>query len=311
MDYVLGVDGGATKTTVNIADLKGRVILETTGGSSNYKSVGESITQKNLVKTVSDAISRLQENGEVVFKSACFGIAGNDYEYDLKIYKKIIFNDRLKNFLKPEKTMICNDSRIGLEAGSNNKNRIMVICGTGSNCFGINQSGDEAHAGGWDYILGDEGSGYLIGYKALRAVIRAYDGRGEKTILSRDILKYLDLKHVPDLANWVYGDDIIKEKIARIAGVVCRAADRGDRVSEKILQEEAEEVKLAISTLAARLNMADKDFDLVMVGRVFECKKHFKNILFKILKEEYPKINFKPLTRKPVLGAIKLAVQNL
>ncbi len=311
MDYVLGVDGGATKTTVNIADLKGRIILEAAGGSSNYKSVGESITQKNLVKTVLDAMSRLEKNGKTVFKSACFGIAGNDYEYDLKIYKKIIFDGRLKDFLKPEKTMICNDSRIGLEAGSANKNRIMVICGTGSNCFGINQFGDEAHAGGWDYILGDEGSGYLIGYKALRAVMRAYDGRSEETILGRDILKYLNLKHVPDIANWVYGKDILKKKIAGIAGVVCQAADQGDRVSKRILHEEAKEVEIAISTLAAKLNIGDKDFDLVMVGRVFECEKHFKNVLFKMLKEEYPKINFKPLTRKPVLGAIKLAIQNL
>ena len=139
--YILGVDGGGTRTTANIADLEGKVLAEYITGSSNYKSVGKETAKENINSAVFGAIGKLGERNSVGIESSCFGIAGNDTEYDLGVYKKIIFNENLKVFLDPSRTMICNDSRIGLEAGSTMENRIMVICGTGSNCFGINQEG--------------------------------------------------------------------------------------------------------------------------------------------------------------------------
>jgi len=63
------------------------------------------------------------------------------------------------------------DYVLGVDGGSDSKNGIMIICGTGSNCFGVNEEGKEAKVNGWDYILGDEGSGYEIGIKALGALI--------------------------------------------------------------------------------------------------------------------------------------------
>jgi N-acetylglucosamine kinase-like BadF-type ATPase len=104
-------------------------------------------------------------------------LAGNESEEDTKIYKEIIFNDVIERYLDRNKIIICNDTRIGLAAESDSKNGIIIICGTGSNCFGINEEGKEAKVNGWYYILGDEGSGYEVGLKALKALMKAYDGR--------------------------------------------------------------------------------------------------------------------------------------
>ena len=71
------------------------------------------------------------------------------------------------------------------------KNGIIIICGTGSNCYGINEEGMHAKTTGWDYILGDEGSGTSMGFKTLRAIMKAYDGRGPQTMLIKTVFSIL------------------------------------------------------------------------------------------------------------------------
>ncbi|GAG79444.1 hypothetical protein ES705_01402 [subsurface metagenome] len=66
-----------------------------------------------------------------------------------------------------------------------------------------------------------------------------------------------------------------------------------------------------LSALGEKHYGADKDFDLVFVGNVFKCEKYFKSVLMRKLKSKFTKINFKSLTKKPVEGAIKLALENL
>jgi len=187
----------------------------------------------------------------------------------------------------------------------------MIICGTGSNCYGINEKGEEAKASGWDYILGDEGSGYNIGIKALRTIMREYDGRGESTILSKTILEDLNIKDISELIKWTYSEPFPKEKIAAVAETVCKTAKMGNRISIKILEAEANEAVISVEAVANKLNLRNKEFDLVLVGSVFKCEKYFKAILIKKLKEKFEKIDFKPLTKKPVRGAIRLTIENL
>jgi N-acetylglucosamine kinase-like BadF-type ATPase len=229
----------------------------------------------------------------------------------MQIYKEIIFNDKIKQFLNPSKTIICNDSKIGLIAGSDNKNRLMVICGTGVNCFGINEDGREAKTNGWDYILGDEGSGYSIGLKALKAIVRANDGRGRQTLLTDTVLDYLKLSDIAGLVSWVYSKPFFKEKVADLAEIVCSSAKMGDNISMEILNEEAEEAAYSVAVVVNKLDLADKDFDIVLVGSVFKCEQYFKDPFFKILNGKFKGINFKSLTEMPVEGAIKLAMKNL
>ncbi len=311
MEYILGVDGGGTKTTVLIADLCGNKISRAVSGASSYKSIGKNRAIKNLNNGIFEAISNLKTPEEVYFKSSCFGFAGNDTEKDFRVYKEISFNDVLVSYLNPEKTIICNDTRIGIEAGSRNKNKIIIIAGTGSNCFGINENGEQAGASGWDYLLADEGSGYRVGLRALKAVMRAYDGRSEKTLLTRTIIKALNLKEVLDLTGWAYEGPFSKAKISPLAKTVCETANMGDKISKDILVEEAEESAITVNAVAKKLGLKDKDFDLVFVGGLFKCEKYFKDILINKLKKKFLQINFIPLLTDPVEGAVKLAVKKL
>jgi len=311
MNYILGVDGGGSKTTVQIADTSGKVISQAVSGSSSYKSVGINRAIGNLNTAVFDAVKKLKVTRDIYFISSCFGFAGNDAGEDSKTYRKIVFNDKLNSYLNPKGTIICNDTRIGLESGSESKNKIIIIAGAGSNCFGINEDGKQAGASGWDFILADEGSGYSVGLKALKAIVKAYDGRGEKTLLSKTILEELNLNEIPDLVKWAYGGLFPKDKISALAETVSNTAKMGDKVSIDILAEEAEEVVISVTTVANKLGFKDKDFDLVLVGGLFKCEEYFKNILINRLRENFPKIKSMPLVGNPAGGAVKMAIERL
>ncbi|OFW64875.1 MAG: hypothetical protein A2Z35_04285 [Actinobacteria bacterium RBG_19FT_COMBO_36_27] len=187
----------------------------------------------------------------------------------------------------------------------------MIICGTGSNCYGMNESGKEAKATGWDYILGDEGSGYEIGRKALKAIMKAYDGRGKETLLTKTILESLNIKDISHYIIWAYEGGYSKEKIASMAKTVCKTAKLSDDVSIKILEEEAQEAFVSVITVVKNLDLVDKNFDLVLVGKLFKCKRYFRDILNKKIRDKCNGVNIKPLTNKPVEGAIKIALDYL
>ncbi|MHB1376184.1 MAG: N-acetylglucosamine kinase [Candidatus Humimicrobiaceae bacterium] len=312
MNYILGVDGGGTKTVVRITDYNGNIASEIITGAGNYKSVGISAAESNITEGILKAVMQIKkEPDEVFFASSCFGLSGFDSEQDGEIFKNIIYNKKIKKLLHPHKIIICNDSRIGLAAGTDNKNAIMIICGTGSNCFGINEEGREAKANGWDFILGDEGSAYEIGIKALRSIMRAFDKRGKKTLLTHSILKDLNLENIQDLIDWCYNIPFSSERFAALTKTVCSSAELGDKISIKLLKDEAKEALISISVVAKKLKLANRQFDIVYVGSVFRCEKYFKQVLTDKLKEKFPKINFVPLKDIPVSGAIKMAIKNL
>ncbi|MCL5771086.1 MAG: hypothetical protein M1479_02275, partial [Actinobacteria bacterium] len=290
--------------------INGKKITEVISGPTNYKDIGIEKSIINMNNGILKAIDRINLN-KVTFKSACFGLAGLDDEVDFKIYKKIVFNRKIKKLLNYKKTIICNDAKIALFAGSNNKNRIIVICGTGISCYGINENGVEAKTTGWDYILGDEGSGYAISLDGLKACIRAFDGRGEKTLLNKILLDKLKLKNELDLSRWVYKKPFSKKKMASIAKLVEEAAEKGDKKCIEIYENNTKELVLSVSVVVKKLNLENKYFDLVMSGGLFKCKKYFKDIIVEVLSKKFPKIKFIQLEKKPVEGAIKLAIENL
>lgn len=312
MDYILGVDGGGTKTMIAVAGLNGEIIIEKSIGSINFKSIGVDGAVKNFVSGIKSVIKELESDGSTpYFKSSYFGLAGLNTSYDKVVCVKIVLNESINPYLNLQKAVLCNDTVIGLAAGSMNKNRVIIICGTGSNCYGINEEGNEAKANGWDYILGDEGSGISMGIKTLRAIMQAYDGRGEETLLTKEVYEFLNINSIDELNKWTYDDPFSKDRFASLSFSLCKTAEMGDKVAIRILKEEAEEVIKNVSAVVKRLHLEDREFDLVFVGNNFKCIKYFHKIIIKKLKDSFPNINFIPLTSKPVIGAIRLAAKNL
>jgi len=141
--------------------------------------------------------------------------------------------------------------------------------------------------------------------------MRAFDKRGKKTLLTNSILKDLNLDNIQDLIDWCYNIPFSSERFAALTKTVCSSAELGDKISIKLLKDEAKEALISISVVAKKLKLTSRQFDIVYVGSVFRCEKYFKQVLTDGLKEKFPKINFAPLKDIPVSGAIKMAIKNL
>lgn len=312
MQYLLGIDGGGTKTLAAAADMDGKILAEVRFGSTNFKSVGSDKAAVNYINGIFSLISEIEKisgDKDPFFKYVCIGLAGLDTSNDYKRYHEIIFNDDVKGIMDFKNISMVNDTIVGLAAGSMKENRVIIIGGTGSNCYGINAEGKQAKTNGWDYILGDEGSGFSMGIHTLRAMMRAYDGRGPETLLVEKVFEYLKIKDFDELNKWTYGMPLTKDRIASLSLILCNTAEMGDAVAIDILKKEAMEIILSIKTVVKKLELEDKDFDLVFVGKNFRCHKYFTDIVMKNLKKAFPLINFMPLTSKPVEGAVRLALE--
>lgn len=242
---IIGIDGGGTKTVGILTAATGERIARAEAGPSNYHVVGEEETQAVLAKTIATLFEQadLPPTSDTAF---CLGMAGLGRAEDRGVIGRIC--DALglgKN------RILTHDAHIALVGGIGKPEGIIIISGTGSIVYGINAHGEEARAGGWGYLLGDEGSGYDIALKGLQAVTRAADGRTEPTVLTTLVLEKLDLDAPSELIRWTHAAS--RDVIAQLAEVVFRAAERGDRRARQIVTTAADELARAASVVLERL----------------------------------------------------------
>src|SRR5687768_13904843 len=154
MIHVLGIDAGGTKTVCQLADENGEVLAEARRGGANLQAVGELEVEKVLHEVMEEALG----DSEIRPSAICLGIAGVDRQDDARVVREI-----MKRIGYKARVLVVNDALVALEAGAPDRPGVVVIAGTGSIAYGRNSQGQAARAGGWGYMLGDEGSGYWIG----------------------------------------------------------------------------------------------------------------------------------------------------
>lgn len=180
----------------------------------------------------------------------CLGLAGVDRPEDLAV----VWEGATQRW-PADRITIVNDAQLVLAAGTPDGWGVALIAGTGSIAYGRSPTGSLARAGGWGYILGDEGSGYAVGLAALRAVVRATDRRGAETGLTAAILAEWALPSAESLIQRVYVDGLAPAVIAHLAPVVVRLAATGDQVSRSIIDDACGELALAAAAVARQLRL--------------------------------------------------------
>jgi N-acetylglucosamine kinase-like BadF-type ATPase len=302
--HVIGIDAGGTKTVCQLADEEGRLVTETRGPGANLQAAGELQVEKVLHDVMERALSGGLASGHGLAPAAiCLGIAGVDREDDSRvvwgIMRRIGYKARL---------VVVNDALIALHAGIGEGRGIVVISGTGSICSGRNSEGQAARAGGWGYVLGDEGSGYWIGRAAIRAVLRQQDRRGPVTLLTELLLKHFDVKRPQDLLHAVYYRGVKPPEIAALAPYVQQAFERGDDVAAGILDGTARELAGYVVSVAGRLRMLNEPFTLLLSGGIFRGLHWLVAELPNRLRVDAPNVTIRLLDREPAEGAVHLAL---
>ncbi len=296
--HVLGIDAGGTKTVCLLADEQGRVVSEARGGGANLQAAGELEVEKVLHAVMETALG----DRDVQPAAICLGIAGVDRESDAAAVRGIMRRIGFKT-----RTLVVNDALIALVAGAGDGPGVVIVAGTGSIAYGTDGAGRAARAGGWGYVLGDEGGGFWIGRAALNAVVRQFDGRGPATMLSEMVLAAMNLKSPTELVHAVYGGGLHRYAIAAMSPVVQRAADAGDAVASDIVSRAAIELAGAATSVITRLEMRGELFPTILAGGVFRGVPALVAQVAARLAEAAPRSDVRLLDVEPAMGAVKLA----
>src|SRR5258706_2415013 len=296
MNYIIGVDGGGTKTLALLADINGHVLARGVSGPSNYNAVRFETACLALKSAITEA--RKDHPGEI--SALCLGLAGAGRQEDI---------ERVQ-FWAVEKfpgtaVKIVNDAEILLATGSPTGAAIAMVCGTGSIVYGRTVKGELIRAGGWGYLFGDEGSGYVIGTSALRAVIQAYDGRGPLTLLTELVLDRRGLSSPPELVHSIYRSESPRSEVASLADLVEQAASQGDEVAVAILDEAAKELGRTVAVVYSKLSVSKPQ--LMLTGGTVLHGTYLKAAFHRACDALGLKFDDVHYIHEPAEGAVQLA----
>ena len=297
---VLGVDGGGSGTRCVVIDASGRALSRGIGGPSNPLTAGFDEAAEAITAAVEAAAERA---GVEAFSAACLGIAGTDRPSG---------RDALMGMLNipSGRVRIVTDAAAALAGATAGGPGVIVISGTGSIALGMNEGGETARAGGWGWRLGDEGSGYYIGSRALISALRAYDGRGRPTLLSKRIAEQLNLGDLSGLIDKVYVEGMGVGEVAALAPLVGEAASEGDEEAESIMREAGEELGAAAIAVMERLGLGG-EVRVAYNGGVFKLGGALLSSFIETVRGARPSSVIGPPRFEADVGAAMLALRDL
>lgn len=303
MGYVIGIDGGGTKSLLKLADKEGNLLATCHGGPSNIYSSSLDTVKESLNQIIHEALAQAQVDMKEI-ERLCLGTAGAGREEASLILTRILNEIGVHCDL-----IITHDAMTALYGALGKGEGIILISGTGSVCYGNRSDGSYHRAGGWGHIMSDEGSGYDIGRRILTQVMKSYDGRGIESILTKLVLGKLDIESVEDLVSFAHGPDTGKSGIADLGRLLDPACFAGDKAAMQIAKDAAKELFCMVEAVATKLEFTDQGADLVFGGSVLE-KGHFvKDQLLQLLKSNYPSIRIKKPLYDPAWGAVLMALE--
>lgn len=237
---IVGLDIGGSKTHAIAAVLSGSAQpQEMLAGSANLSSVGSAEAGRQL-EEVFDGLDR---DGVI---AVCAGAAGVDTPEQ---------EERLHALVQAQVpgavVRIVHDTHLILAAGGVDHG-IAVISGTGSVAWGRTPDGMTARAGGWGYLLGDEGSGYWVGQQAVRHALALADKGDDPDRLARQLVADCGLQRPGQLLDHFYSQPERRYWAAH-SRLVFELAGDGDPVSAAIAARASEALVELVQAVDSRL----------------------------------------------------------
>jgi N-acetylglucosamine kinase-like BadF-type ATPase len=299
--YVLGVDGGNTKTQYYLFDLSGKLVGELKAGTCSHEKMqtGFEGCKREMARQLDILFSQSGISQKDLAYSV-FGLAGADFVWQKRELEKILLGLGFDNFI------VENDGYIALKAGSEDGTGVCSINGTGSVVVGIHPDGKRLQLGGIGMISDDRGGAYL-GQKAAAAVYSELFRCGQKTILTEMLLNEFA---IPDKLSYA-------EEIAKIAAspkstlkvnLLLKKAERmGDAVAIDILSKTGESLGKTVAGCINNLSFSEK-VNLVLAGSVW-VKGAYQSMLSAFKQTiarhcQISNIRYSVLSQPPAIGAV-------
>jgi N-acetylglucosamine kinase-like BadF-type ATPase len=298
--FVMGIDGGATKTLAAVLDLESHELHLGHAGPSNEDAVGAKAAVGALLEAAEEAIERASIARDAL-AAAVLAVAGTD-------------TDAIAQHVRRARTdawIVVNDVVGAWATATGAGPGVAAISGTGSNVFGIGGVGADTRAwraGGWGHLLGDEGSGYWLGAQSIKAALRDRDASGPETALSEAAVEFFDAPSVEALAARVYSKPLTKGEIAAFATETAKIAERGDAVARELYARASRELGEQIAAVIRQTGLAGS-FPVGLIGSAFKAGAVFVEPLALAVHEHAPDARVSVVEMAPVGGSLLLAAR--
>lgn len=295
--YLLGIDGGATKTLAAVCDLEHGALHLGHGGPSNQDAVGVQAAGEALFGAADQALAGAGIADDAL-DAAVLAVAGTDTD-------AVVAHVRAER--SPDWTVV--GDVVGAWATATGAlPGVGVISGTGSNVFGVGRDGRPWRAGGWGHLLGDEGSGYWLGLRSIKAALRDRDASGPPTAISDALVEFFGARSVETFAPTVYGKPLTKSEIAAFAVETARLAERGDAVARALYEDGARELAEQIAAVVTQTGLKG-EFPVGLIGSAYKAGAVFVDPLTCAIHEHAPAAQVAVVEMAPVGGSLLLAAR--
>jgi N-acetylglucosamine kinase-like BadF-type ATPase len=293
----VGIDAGGSSTICLVGD-GASILARGTAGPANPTLVGVDGFRAAIAASMEAAV---RDSPAATISMAWLGVAGSERPAIRAQLRAVALEA-----LGAERVEISHDARL-LLAAADVDHGVGLVAGTGSSAYGRTADGRELGVGGWGHLLGDEGSGYDIAVRALRAVSAAADGRGPRTSLEAVLTERLGVPDPRDLRVRLYPAPAVTE-LARLAEAVLGVAE-DDAVAGAIVDAAAGDLARLVDACAGQLFPPEhqEPLPVVLAGGLLAAGSALHRRLVRRL-EQAP-IRYQPITlsREPAAGALALA----
>ena len=232
LPLIVAVDGGQTATKALVARADGTVLAAGRRGPSDHFHGPDGVAKnRRAIHGAIEAALAAAREAPAAVAAAGLGLTGAPTGGDQQPIVREIVGERLPDAV----VEVLPDYRTNLAGASGGAPGVVVIAGGGAIGYGLTADGREALAGGYGYLLGDEGSAFDIGLRAIAAACRADDRRGGPTALLEAVCAHFAVPEVRQITRVVYRDGFSRERISLLAPAVVAAAAAGDAVAARIL----------------------------------------------------------------------------
>ncbi|MEQ9104024.1 MAG: BadF/BadG/BcrA/BcrD ATPase family protein [Rhodothermales bacterium] len=296
--YLIGVDIGGTKTDVLVRSGPNAASIRTEGG--NLRLDPADVWADRLESCLKDVLTA----GHPIWM--CIGAAGGGSRTAAEALEQAL----LARMEQLEAVQVVSDTRIAWQGAFGGESGIIVIAGTGSGCYTVDETGSEYRTGGWGPVIGDPGSGRSIGLAALRHTLVSAEAGSFSMTADRTAQALLDGARVfgPDaVSTGVLLDAFYSSSspnTARLAPVVLGAYADGCPHARDLLLDEAGQLARQGARLVAHHAPAKRH--IALVGGLVN-DDGYKTILESALETELPDYTLVPPAHPPVQGALELA----
>ena len=295
--FAAGLDGGGSKTAFCCMDGGGKVICRDSFGQLNINGMD----RPAIYKTLADAVGRIAEMQSS--GAACVGMTIATAGISNPECHSIIETGlRAAGYRGPFD--LRGDHEAALH-GAVGRVGLVLIAGTGSICFGRSAQGQTARAGGWGYLLDDEGGGYALGRDILKAVLRAADGRAKPTALIGAVYRQFSASRPEDLIRAAYDPALGKANIAGLAPLLQEAVDGGDTAAKVIADHADKELAAMCAAVVDKLRLSEAV--LALSGSILTNIMALREALEIRLKQKYPLLRVITPLHDAAWGAADLA----